>query len=72
MSVSSAIRTFHRWTSIVFLVPVIANFVIYGMGREPQRWVTLAPLLPLFLLVITGLYMFFLPYLAKRRSGGGS
>jgi hypothetical protein len=30
--------------------------------------VTYAPLLPLFLLLFTGLYMFVLPYAPKRRS----
>jgi hypothetical protein len=68
MSMNNSIRTFHRWTSIVFMIPVIANFVIYGMGRMPLPWVTYAPLLPLALLVLTGLYMFFLPYVAKWRS----
>jgi predicted membrane protein len=72
MSMSNSIRTFHRWTSIVFMIPVIANFVIYGIGRKPQAWVTYAPLLPLALLVFTGLYMFFLPYVAKRRNAGGA
>ena len=72
MSWNSSIRTFHRWTSIVFMVPVIANFVIYGIGRTPAMWVTYAPLLPLALLVFTGMYMFFLPYITDRRSAGGS
>jgi hypothetical protein len=50
---------------------VIANFVAMGFG-EPPAWVVYSPLLPLFLLLSTGLYMFVLPYLAKGRSAPGA
>ena len=60
------IRQFHRWMSITFTLTVIANFVVLGMGKQ-IAWVTYSPLLPLFLLLFTGLYMFVLPYLAKGR-----
>jgi|GEM_PF-3941898 len=30
-------------------------------------WMSYAPLLPLALLAITGIYLFALPYMAKRR-----
>ena len=62
------IRQFHRWLSIAFTVTVIANFVAMGLG-EPPAWVVYSPLLPLFLLLFTGLYMFVLPYAVKWRSG---
>lgn len=65
------IRQFHRWTSIVFVALVILIFVILGMGIEPAQWVYFLPLPPLFLLIATGLYMFFQPYLARRSSGAG-
>ena len=40
----------------------------HGNGQSiPSGWTT-APLLPLFLLLLTGLYMFALPYAAKWRS----
>ena len=68
MSMNSGVRQFHRWTSIVFTVTVIANFVqIARGGGNPPNLVTYSPLLPLALLLFTGLYMFVLPYLAKRR-----
>jgi hypothetical protein len=35
----------------------------------PPAWVVYSPLLPLFLLLFTGLYMFVLPYAAKWRVG---
>ena len=61
------IRQVHRWVSIVFTATVIANFVVMGVRGQPPAWVTYSPLLPLFLLLLTGLYLFALPYLARRR-----
>ena len=61
------IRQTHRWLSIVFTVTVIANFAAMGLGTPPP-WVVYSPLLPLFLLLFSGLYMFVLPYVAKLRS----
>ena len=61
------IRQIHRWLSIVFTVTVIANFVALSQG-EPPAWVTYSPLVPLFLLLFSGLYLFALPYIARRRN----
>ena len=47
---------------------VIANFVAMGLG-DPPAWVVYSPLPPLFLMLVTGLYMFALPYLSKRDAG---
>ena len=66
MNWSKLIRQTHRWLSIVFTLTVIANFAAMSQG-EPPAWVTYSPLLPLALLLFTGLYMFVLPYAAKRR-----
>jgi len=63
------IRQIHRWLSMIFTLTVIANFVAMAMG-EPPAWVVYSPLLPLFLLMFSGLYMFMLPYAARWRSGG--
>jgi len=68
MSLNMWIRQFHRWLSILFTATVIANFVARIWG-EPSPWITYSPLPPLFLLLFTGLYMFALPYLGRRRSG---
>jgi hypothetical protein len=62
------VRQIHRWLSIIFTITVIANFVAMTQG-PPPAWVTYSPLPPLFLLLFTGLYLFALPYLAKRRGG---
>ena len=62
-------RPLHRWTSIVFTLAVIANFVARAMGQgEPAAWITYSPLPPLFLQLFTGLYLFALHYAAKHRS----
>jgi hypothetical protein len=65
---SAWLRQFHRWVSIAFTVTVIANFAVRIRGTPPP-WVTYSPLLPLALLLFTGLYLFVLPYAAKWRSG---
>ena len=61
------IRQVHRWVSILFTIGVIANIInIFGMGQEqPAVWVGMMALVPLVLLLLTGLYMFALPYLAR-------
>ncbi|MCJ9674254.1 MULTISPECIES: hypothetical protein [unclassified Neorhizobium] len=66
MNWNSLTRQVHRWLSIVFTVTVVANFVAMGFG-EPPLWVVYSPLLPLFLLLFSGLYLFALPYV--RRGG---
>jgi hypothetical protein len=64
------IRQMHRWLSIAFTVTVIANFVQLARGGgNPPNWVTYSPLLPLALLLFSGLYLFILPYAAKTRRG---
>lgn len=60
------IRQIHRWLSITFTLFVIANFIVLGRGQI-AFWVGVLTLVPLFLLLITGLYLFVLPYLNKRR-----
>jgi hypothetical protein len=63
-------RQIHRWSAVVFTLAVIANFVAIGMGKQenPPGPVTFAPLLPLFIMFLTGVYLFVLPYLKKRAS----
>ncbi|CDN52990.1 hypothetical protein [Neorhizobium galegae] len=68
MNWNSLTRQVHRWLSIVFTITVVANFVAMGFG-EPPLWVVYSPLLPLFLLLFSGLYLFALPY--ARRGGQG-
>ncbi len=62
------IRQTHRWVSIAFTVAVIVNIVAVEQKRETY-WIGFSALFPLILLMITGLYMFALPYAAKWGSG---
>jgi len=74
MNWNSAIRQTHRWLSIAFTITVIANSVALGMTQgkqQPPAWITYSPLLPLALLLFSGLYLFALPYATRwRRSRG--
>jgi hypothetical protein len=69
MNWSKWVRQTHRWVSVAFTVTVIANFIALGRGGMPPPWVTYSPLLPLALLLFTGLYLFVLPYATKLRGG---
>ena len=73
MNWNTWVRQTHRWVSIVFTMTVIANFVALALGRgqQPPPWVTYSPLLPLALLLFSGLYLFVLPYATRRRNARG-
>lgn len=64
------IRQIHRWVSMVFTATVVLNIVVMSVrpGEQPPDVVTYSPLLPLALLLLTGLYLFVLPYVARRRT----
>jgi len=64
---SKWIRQFHRWVSAAFVLTVLATTIALAQ-KEPIMWMSYAPLLPLALLAVTGLYLFALPYMAKRRA----
>ncbi|MGQ0685959.1 hypothetical protein [Bradyrhizobium sp.] len=66
MNWNKLMRQGHRWLSIAFTVAVIANVV--AMMQERQAvWVGVLALVPLILLLLSGLYMFVLPYIAHPR-----
>jgi hypothetical protein len=74
MNANDWIRQFHRWISIIFTLTVIANFAAMALRKGlPPPWITYAPLLPLALLLFTGLYLFARPYFSRdhtrRRPG---
>lgn len=74
MNWSNWVRQIHRWLAIAFTIGVIANFAVYGQEPYPV-WAGVMALLPLALLLVSGLYMFVLPHAIKWRSGrraGGS
>ncbi len=67
MNWNMSVRQVHRWLSIAFTLAVIANLVAL-VGQQQAAWVGVLALFPLILLLLTGLYLFALPYAAKWRS----
>jgi len=62
------VRQTHRWLSIAFTVGVIFNTIAVVL-KKYAAWMGLLAGVPLALLLLTGLYLFVLPYAAKWRSG---
>jgi hypothetical protein len=73
MTWNTSIRQIHRWLSIAFTLGVIGYMIVMSQG-QPPAWVGLFALVPLILLLLSGLYLFALPYAAKwrKRQVGGS
>ena len=67
MNWNKLIRQVHRWLSIAFTLAVIVN-VVAMMQDKQAVWVGMLALLPLILLLISGLYMFVLPYMTRLRT----
>ncbi len=65
---STWVRQIHRWLSIAFTVTVVVTSVALAQ-EQPVVWVSYVPLLPLALLLLTGLYLFVLPYVSQWRNG---
>jgi hypothetical protein len=76
MNWTKLIRETHRWLSIAFTLAVIANIVAMltqkpgseAAGQDQSAvLVGMLALLPLILLLFTGLYLFALPYVTRWR-----
>jgi hypothetical protein len=65
MILQNWIRQSHRWLGIILTLTVLANFLSMALGTPPPL-IVYAPLAPLALLLVSGLYMFFQPY--RRRT----
>lgn len=61
------IRQIHRWLSIVLTVAIIVNGVAVARGKYTAS-LGLMAVAPLALLLVSGLYLFLLPYAAKLGS----
>jgi hypothetical protein len=59
------IRQTHRWLSIAFTAGVLGYIIVMSRGQPPY-WVGLFALVPLILLLVSGLYLFVLPYVRRR------
>lgn len=65
-------RQAHRLLSVVFTAAVIVNVLlnVFPLASEDVvLWAGLLTLLPLFLLLVTGLYLFVLPYVGRKDAG---
>lgn len=74
MNWNRSIRQVHRWLSIAFTAGVVIYMVAMNWG-QPPAWLGLLALVPLILLLATGLYLFALPHVVRargaRRVAGG-
>lgn len=66
MTWNNRLRQTHRWVSIAFTVAAAANVVALVRGTQ-AAWLGFLALVPLVVLLLTGLYLFWLPYAARRR-----
>ena len=64
MNWNKSVRQTHRWLSMAFTVAVVVNIVAVVQGKYTSR-VDLLAVAPLALLLLTGLYLFVLPYAIK-------
>jgi hypothetical protein len=67
MNWNKLIRQGHRWLSLAFSLAVIVN-VVAMLQQKQAIWVGLLALFPLILLMISGLYLFALPYVTRWRT----
>jgi hypothetical protein len=67
MNWSKWIRQTHRWVSVIFTVAVIINGVTVVQGKYSNK-LGLSAVAILALLLLTGLYLFVLPYAHKWRA----
>jgi hypothetical protein len=62
-------RQTHRWLAILFTLAVIVNIVLNLLPTDNDSLATrvgILTLVPLALLLLTGLYLFVLPYLSRN------
>ncbi|PDT03406.1 hypothetical protein CO666_15275 [Rhizobium chutanense] len=64
MDLNNWLRQIHCGLSVAFTVVVILN-IIAMVQEKSTVWVGLLALLPLGLLLVTGLHLFVLPYAAR-------
>ena len=62
---SRLIRQAHRWVSATFVAIVVFVSVAGATQEDPPEWIFYLPLLPLFALMLSGIYLFVLPYVSK-------
>jgi hypothetical protein len=71
MNLNKWFRQTHRWLSVAFTLGFIAN-IFNVAGGHPAFWMYFLAIIPLFLLLFTGVYLFALPYFPKSRVRQGA
>jgi cellulose synthase/poly-beta-1,6-N-acetylglucosamine synthase-like glycosyltransferase len=66
MNWNQVIRQTHRWLSIAFVAAVVTYMAAMTRG-QPPAWLGIFPAGSLILMLVTGLYLFALPYALKWR-----
>jgi hypothetical protein len=68
MSASRAVRQVHRWVSLAFTALVLANIGanVGGWSGPGAQLLGMVTLLPLVVLLVTGMVLFVQPYRAAR------
>lgn len=60
-------RAVHRWVSMIFIVTVLLATYAAATGTDQTSVLYYLPLLPLFILMVSGTIMFVRHYVAKSR-----
>lgn len=68
MNLTYWIRQMHRWVSLLFTAAFLANGILVLRGKYDPV-VGIAAVVPLVLLLLMGLYLFALPYVARAKPG---
>jgi len=67
MKIPNGMRQWHRWLSIAFTLAVTVNVAAQFSGFQ-SIWLGLMNLIPLVMLMVTGLTLFFAPWFRRRAS----
>ncbi|MBB4839545.1 MULTISPECIES: hypothetical protein [Sphingomonas] len=59
------LRQVHRWSGFIFSIAAVVNIIAVILQANAQ-WLGLLAVLPLLVLLPTGLYMFAKPYFARN------
>lgn len=65
MSLHSFTRQSHRWLGLLFTLMSVALWLSLGLGLAVPQALYFLPLAPLALMMLSGLYLFFRPYLRR-------
>ena len=65
MTLHGITRQSHRWLGFLFTLMSLALWLALGLGVAVPQAVYFLPLAPLALMMLSGLYLFFRPYVSR-------